>query len=32
MNNGEQQKWSEDSIMKELADAIVSGHKRKKGK
>jgi hypothetical protein len=32
MNNGEQQKWSEDSIMKELADAIVSGHRRKKGK
>jgi len=29
-NKGEAVKWSEDSIMKELAESIVNAHKRKK--
>ena len=31
MNKSEAPKWSEASLGKELADAIVAGHKRKKG-
>jgi hypothetical protein len=30
MNNGEEQKWNEESIMKELADVIVAAHRRKR--
>ena len=29
MNKGEAPKWNTDSIIKELADAIISGHIRK---
>jgi SNF2 family DNA or RNA helicase len=32
MNKGEAVRWSEDSIMKELAESIVKAHKAKKGK
>jgi SNF2 family DNA or RNA helicase len=32
MNKGEAVRWSEDSIMKELAESIVRAHKAKKGK
>jgi len=31
MNNGEMQVWNEDSMLKELAEVIVSAHRRKKG-
>ena len=30
MNNGEMARWSEDSIMKDLAETIVNAHKRKR--
>jgi hypothetical protein len=32
MNKGEAVRWSEDSIIKELAESIVRAHKAKKGK
>jgi len=32
MNKGEFQRWSEDSIVKELADTIVSAHRRKRAR
>ena len=31
-NKGEATRWNEDSIMRELAESIVSAHRRKKGK
>jgi len=31
MNNSEAPKWNEESFGKELAEAIIAGHKRKKG-
>jgi hypothetical protein len=32
MNNTEMARWNEDSIIRELAETIVSAHKRKRGK
>lgn len=32
MNKGEMPRWSEDSVIKELAESIVIAHRRKKGR